>query len=542
MALKDAIFFIDKIRLGLNSRLRKFYLNSSFYNKKISRIDNKNLIYKPSPSLFDCLVKYNKQKNNIDDFDLETIWKIENMNDKSKFKLNSFFWLFTIDLKSSRNKVQSILEKWMDNNIRYSNKVWDLNVLSKRIISWISNTKLTYDDGKESYKEKFNYLIRKQVNHLKFEIDRSNIIEDKVIGCVAIMLTGLSYKDQNFLEYGFKLLSKIIQISFDSEGFPKSRSFRQLIFYLKYFILVRELLKETNNDIPEYLDETIYYLGQSYNLFCQNKKISNLFNGNHEIKNETFDKYLELYGYKFNCKLNEIGGYALIKDNKSQIIMDVGRPPEKKFSQNYQSGALSFEFSYLNNKIITNSGYFQKEKHQLNSMSRSSVAHSTLIIDDTSIVKFNNGIYGEKYVKKYFNIIRKKVIKDNDKWFLQAAHDSYKKKYNIIHERQIEFFSKKFLLKGKDILEKKDKNLHYNFEIRFHLHPNIKATKTIDNKSILLELEDSGWKFVSENNTIDIETGLYFGKKNFYSENRNIFISGKIKNEKQIINWEIKKI
>ena len=274
-------------------------------------------------------------------------------------------------------------------------------------------------------------------------------------------------------------------------------------------------MKETNNDIPEYLDEIIYYLGQAYNLFCQNKKISNLFNGNHEIKNATFDKYLELYGYKFNCKLNEIGGYALIKDNKSQIIMDVGRPPEKKFSQSYQSGALSFEFSYLNNKIITNSGYFQKEKHQLNSMSRSSVAHSTLVVDDTSIVKFNNAIYGDKYVKKYFNIIRKKVIKDTDKWILQAAHDSYKKKYNIIHERQIEFFSKKLLLRGKDILEKKTKNLSYNFEIRFHLHPKIKATKTIDNKSILLELEDSGWKFISDNNTIDVETGLYFGKKIF---------------------------
>ena len=86
MALKDAIFFIDKIRLGLNSRLRKFYLNSSFYNKKISKIDNKNLIYKPSPSLFDCLIKYNKQKNNIDDFDFETIWKIENMNDKLEIR------------------------------------------------------------------------------------------------------------------------------------------------------------------------------------------------------------------------------------------------------------------------------------------------------------------------------------------------------------------------------------------------------------------------------------------------------------------------
>ena len=72
-----------------------------------------------------------------------------------------------------------------------------------------------------------------------------------------------------FLEYGFKLLGKIIQISFDSEGFPKSRSFGQLIFYLKYFIR-QKLLKETNNDIPEYLDENIL-LGQAYNFFVKTK-------------------------------------------------------------------------------------------------------------------------------------------------------------------------------------------------------------------------------------------------------------------------------
>ena len=270
MILKNSLSFISDFFNYSSNQIRKIYLSSKIYNNKISKIDDKLIEYKPSPNLLDCLIKYEKKKNNIENFYLNSIWTNKNINEKDYKKLHNFFWLFTIDLKSSRNKVQSILEKWMDNNIRYSNKVWDLNVLSKRIIAWISNTKLTYDDGNESYKKKFNYLIRKQVNHLKFEIDRSNIIEDKVIGCVAIILTGLSYKDQNFLEYGFKLLGKIIQISFDSEVFPKSRSFRQLIFYLKYFILVRELLKETNNDIPEYLDEIIYYLGQAYNLFCHN--------------------------------------------------------------------------------------------------------------------------------------------------------------------------------------------------------------------------------------------------------------------------------
>ena len=33
-----------------------------------------------------------------------------------------------------------------------------------------------------------------------------------------------------------------------------------------------------------------------------------------------------------------------------------------------------------------------------------------------------------------------------------------------------------------------------NFEIRFHLMPSTKVTKTQDNKSILIELEKEGWK------------------------------------------------
>ena len=81
-----------------------------------------------------------------------------------------------------------------------------------------------------------------------------------------------------------------------------------------------------------------------------------------------------------------------------------------------------------------------------------------------------------------------------------------------------------------------------NFEIRFHLLPNIKVTKLQDNKSILIELENSGWRFFADNHSIDIETGLYFGNKNSFAENQNIFISGITRNEEQIVYWQINKI
>ena len=71
--------------------------------------------------------------------------------------------------------------------------------------------------------------------------------------------------------------------------------------------------------------------------------------------------------------------------------------------------------------------------------------------------------------------------------------------------------------------------------------PNSKVTKTQDNRTVLIELENSGWRFFS-NGLIDIETGLYFGKKNKYTENQNIFITGNTHLEEQLVEWEISRI
>ena len=92
------------------------------------------------------------------------------------------------------------------------------------------------------------------------------------------------------------------------------------------------------------------------------------------------------------------------------------------------------------------------------------------------------------------------------------------------------------------MLNKKNDFKSSNFEIRFHLMPNSKVTKTQDSKTLLIELENSGWKFYSDSGPIDVETGLYFGKKNSFIENQNIYISGQTQNKDQEIRWEITKI
>ena len=542
MSLKNTLTFISGFFFYINTQIRKFYLSSKLYNNKISKIDHKTLEYKSSPSLLDCIIKYEGKKKKIEDFYLNSIWTNEKINEKDYKKLHSFFWLFSLELKSSNKITQSIILNWIENNQNYNPKNWEIDTLSKRIISWLSNSKLSYENSDQIYKEQFNKNIKKQINHLINEISRSSLVDDKMIGCSTIILTGLSFKDEKNLNYGLNLLKKIINSSFDSEGFPKSRNIKQLIFYLKYFILIKEWLKESQTEIPEYLNEIIFYLGQAFNFTWQNINQSLLFNGNHITDNSDFDKYLKFHNYKFKSEANEYGGYIILKNKSVILSADIGPSPDKKFSNDYQSGSLSFEIYYKENKLISNSGYFQNFKHQLNSISKSTATHSTLTLDNRSSCKLKKDTDGYLKIEKNLKILKKTVVFEKNYWKIIASHDGYIKDYGIIHERQIEFFPEANKFIGHDKLLKKSNFKSSDFEIRFHFDPNAKITKTQEGKSILIELKNSGWKFTCKKHLIDVETGLYFGKKNSFAENQNIFISGVTQNEEQDVQWEIIKI
>ncbi len=539
MLLKNSISSINEFFSFTLHQIRKIYLNSNIYNKKISINETNALNYKPSLSILSCLIKYEKKKNKIEDFNIDSIWD-KKINDNDLKKLNSFYWLFSIDLKSSKKITHSIILNWIKKNQNYNSNNWEIDILSKRIISWISNSQLTYEDTSNEYKIIFNNMIMKQTNHLINEIRRSEIVDDKMIGCTAIILTGLSYNKEKFLSYGLNLLRKIINSSFDNEYFPKSRNIRQLVFYLKYFVLIREILKESLNEIPDYLNEIIHYCGKAYTFLCSSINQSLLFNGNNDSNLSDFNKYLNFYKYKFNNHSHELGGYTILKNKNITMAMDVGSSPEKRYSEDYQSGPLSFEAIFKGNKIICNSGYFQNHKHKLNRISKSSVAHSTLILNNKSASTFKK-MSGQNILDNGLKSFDKNIVYEKNFWSIKSSHNGYLKEFGTIHERTLEFFpeSEKFL--GKDKLIKKKNFVPTSFEIRFHLMPNSKVTKTQDNRTVLIELENSGWRFFT-NGLIDIETGLYCGKKNNYTENQNIFITGNTHLEEQLVEWEISRI
>ena len=182
------MIYINRLFFNLINNIRKIYLRSNFYDSKISKVDENNLEYKPSPHLLSSLIRYQKQKFKIEDFSLDEIWGNKNINSKDFDRLNNFYWFFSLDLKSSKKSTQSVIQNWISYNFKYNVKSWSFDLTAKRIIAWLSCHNLTYEENNKNYTNNFNAMIKKQANHLISEINKSNLIDDKLIGCASIIL------------------------------------------------------------------------------------------------------------------------------------------------------------------------------------------------------------------------------------------------------------------------------------------------------------------------------------------------------------------
>ena len=90
--------------------------------------------YKPSPILLDCLIKYEKKKTKIEDLYLNSVWLNKNLAEKDYKNLHSFFWLFSLDLKSSKKITQTVILNWIEENNNYNKKIGKLIFYLKELL------------------------------------------------------------------------------------------------------------------------------------------------------------------------------------------------------------------------------------------------------------------------------------------------------------------------------------------------------------------------------------------------------------------------
>ena len=547
-SFKGAYFYFLAVKIFLARFVKKIYFSTNYYNKTLKTKLPEQLYFYPNPFLLSSFVNQKIFTFKLSKVNIDTFWNdFESV--KEEEDLNSFFWLNLINRKNNDEAVQQIISIWIKNNIKHKKKNWGFLLTSKRILAWILNADIILNNADRIFKEKFFNSIVIQVNHLKNNLNDENDPARKIEIISAIILSGLVFKEYNSnFEKGIKALKIIVENFFDNNGCPINRNIYDLVQCSKFLVLIKECCKDAQEYIPDFLDDIVDKLVDClFSLDTPTHK-NPLFNGASEFKIGNYLEYLTGLDYKSNKIINNIGQIYIARNKKNLFFFDVGLPPPKKYSKNYQSGPLSFEYFIDNHKIITNCGFGNKISKKAELISKLTSAQSTLCLNDSSVVKFetNNLIkdtFGASLISS-FNVSGLHVDDNKNYLSVSAKHNAYENNFNYTHQRTIKIEKNNNNLIGEDklISFNKNKKLFNNYSIRFHLYPGISAVQTMGKNSILIQLEkNKSLLFTSSGENLILEKSIFLGRNQIIN-NFCMTISGSLNNsENKNIAWELKK-
>ena len=542
---KSIYIYFLAIKKVLIRSLKELFFGSNYYNKLLDTDVPSSFLFNPNPYLLSPFLNHKDLLIKISNEDVRN-FRISLFENKEKKSIHNFLWLNLIDRKNENEIIQKIIGEWIKKYSKYTKGIWDENLTSLRVISWISNADLILNTNDKDFNKSFYKNIIRQTNFVKKNINNLNDENKKISSISLLVLSGLVFKEYYvYYKIGLKELKKFIEDYFDENGFPINRNFENLLTFVQYFILIKEWIKNAQEIVPEYLENIV-----EKNLVCLNsvnnplKKLP-LFNGSTDKSLSNFFLYLDKLNYSSKKNLKSVGQVQIVKNKKTALYFDSGEPPNYQLSKDYQSGPLSFEYSSDKDKIITNCGYGRRISKKFQILSKFTSGQSTLCIDDTSVVKFKksnliNKAYGSTISNsfKIFDVERKE---DKINIVISATHNAYLEKFGYLHKRKINFFKKSNSIEGSDYLIKKNEGINVGFSIRFHLYPGINTVRTLSGKSILLQTNgNKSWVFSSDELAIDLEKSLFFGR-NKALKNKCIVIYGKTMHQDVNVNWKLKK-
>ena len=544
--LKSTYLYFFSLKKLIFKSIKEFFFLTNLYNKTLNSQIPSRIFFQPNPYLLTPLLNYESFVFKVSKESIYNFWE-KKTSYKEKNSIHNFLWLNLIDRKNEKEIIQIIMKDWIKRFNNYRSDIWNENVISKRVISWISNSNIILNNTNKDFEKKFFNCLIRQVNFIKKNFHTNIHDTNKISSLSSIILTGLAFKEyySNY-SYGLKELKKIIEYFFDEDGFPKNRNLENLLTFVQYFILIREWIKNAQEDIPQYLDKIIEKNLICLNSFNNTNRELPLFNGTTERDLSVFFNYIKKMNYKANNQLSFVGKMQIIKNKKTTIYFDSGGPPNYKLSRDYQSGPLSFEYFNNENKIITNCGYGRKISNRIRLISKLTSAQSTLCLNNVSVVKFKknhfiNKAYGST-IDESFNISNINREENKERINISAIHDAYLKNFGYLHKREIIFFKKDSNLKGTDeLIKKKETKRFLNFSIRFHIYPGVETFQTVGGNDILLQIsKNNSLIFSSKNNIVRLEKSVFLGKNKILNNNC-IVIYGNTENNDKKIEWEIKK-
>ncbi len=468
--------------------------------------------------------------------------------------LHGFAWLPPLSAAggdAARTLATNLISQWLKRQARYSEPAWSPAVMAQRLSHLFAHGRLVLANSELMWRSKVFVGMREQSKMLARIVSEApdGIGRFEAASVVALSGACLDHSADR-LSSGLRQLEAEIGRQILPDGGHISRSPETLVRAYRSLTMVLDALSATGNEVPQSLRGAQDRMAPMLRFFRHGDGALALFNGGSESDQRMIAGLLardEVRGQPLAHARHS--GYHRLVAGRTLVVVDCGKPPPGPFSTQAHAGCLSFEMSIGPQRLVVNCGSPGETHLRWASALRSTAAHSTLTLADTSSASilsagFSRRLLGARLIEGAADVETRRTETPNG-WRLDASHDGYRRAFGLRHERQLMLDPNGRILTGSDHLlpypKGRKRTASLPFAIRFHIHPDVRVSPS-QGGDVLLKLPNGeGWRFRAGMGQVTIEESIYLGGESV-RRNDQLVVVGEVKDAPVEIAWVFEQI
>ena len=472
-------------------------------------------------------------------------------SDEWAVTLLSFVWLRHLraaDSAITRANARALIDDWINLQGGWHPIGWRPDVLSRRVICWLSQAPFVLQDADIRFYRRFIRSLSRQVRFLRRTVRESREGMPRLQVVIALTYATLCMQAQSsYLRANVRRLIDELRGQILPDGGHVSRNPGMLIELLADLLPLRQLFSARQLQSPQALNNAIDRIMPMMRFFRHGDGNFAQFNGMGPTPVDLLATVLAYDDARGNPVSNAPhSGYQRIDAGQTALLMDTGKPPPVALSQEAHAGCLSFELSWKQNRLVINCGLPAVNKENWRQVARATKAHSTATLNDESSCRFLESstvrrlLGGAPIIAGPHDV---RLARDPDGTELRASHDGYAADFGVVHNRAIGLSQDGRVLDGEDSFapaEGASPRPGTEFAVRFHLHPGIKASRLADGHGAILLLPDREvWTFATGGDAVEIEESVFLAGPDGPRRTAQIVIYGRI-GEQNSVRWSFR--
>ncbi len=442
--------------------------------------------------------------------------------------------------ETARRHGRAVLTNWIATCGHWRATVWRADVLGRRIAAWTLASGFLLRGAEPAWRRSFLSSLALQIRHLSRVAAREATGAARIAAIRGLLYGGLCLgPSERRTAAAIRLLIRECHRQVLADGGHTSRSPRLLCQVLADLADCRALLLAANRVPPEALSRAIDRMAPMLRALCHGDGDLAAFNDGGEGNAGAVAATLTMAAAPGRPQANAPHmGFQRLSAGETTVIVDCERPRPGSLAAH--AGSLAFEMSVGSHRMVVNCGPHHGRDETWVRALRSTAAHSTLVIADTSSAQLGDD---GTFVGDASTVTCERREGDNATW-LDLRDDGYAKRFGMAHHRRLYLGEGGDDLRGEDVLTPSGTAAEPRpFAVRFHLHPSVQASLLMHGQAVLLRLADgSGWQLRAVGGSLALNPSVYFDRDGERRRSEQAVIVGVCANEGATVKWAIRRV